>query len=67
MLLNTHAQPQALYTTWYGFKKDLESLGGSFLPVDWWLRIKPKKALPWTRLDMQDSLAGLARIANQAW
>jgi hypothetical protein len=64
---NRHAQAKGIYTTLDSFRKDLELLGASFVPVGWWLKIKPKKPLPWTRLDMRDSLAGLARITNQTW
>jgi hypothetical protein len=55
------------YNTWDGFKRDLERTSGHFLPVDWWLRVKPKNPLPWTNLDMQNSLAGVARITKESW
>jgi hypothetical protein len=67
MLRNTLAQVQGLYNSWDSFKRDLERSSGHFLPVDWWLRVKPKKPLPWTHLDMQDSMVGLSRITNEVW
>jgi hypothetical protein len=55
------------YATWDAFKRDLELNSGHFLPVDWWLRVKPKKALPWDNLDMQSSLSAVAKLAKEAW
>jgi hypothetical protein len=55
------------YRTWDLFKKDLERTSGYFLPVDWWLRVKPKKPLPWDHVDMQNSLAAVAKINREPW
>jgi hypothetical protein len=65
MLPDTLPQAQSQYDTWYAFKRDLESLAGRFLPVDWWLRAKPKKPLPWTNQDMQDSLTVVIKIKQE--
>jgi hypothetical protein len=65
MLPKKIAQPRSSYNTWYGFKNDLESLARSFLPVEWWLRAKPKTPLPWSNLDMQDSLVEVGKIKEE--
>jgi hypothetical protein len=66
MLPDTLAQAQGLYNSWDSFKRDLESLGGIFLPVEWWLRAKPKTPLPWTKLDMRDSMAEVIKIRQES-
>jgi hypothetical protein len=66
MLSNTLTQAQRSYISWDSFKKDLESLGGIFLPVEWWLRARPKTPLPWTNLDMRDSIAEVIKIRQEA-
>jgi hypothetical protein len=65
MLPKTPAQAQESYNSWDNFKKDLESLAGIFLPVEWWLRAKPRTALPWTNLDMRDSIAEVIKIRQE--
>jgi hypothetical protein len=65
MLPKTLAQAQASYNNWSSFKTDLESLARIFLPVEWWLRAKPKTPMPWTRLDMRDSMAAVVKIRQE--
>jgi hypothetical protein len=50
------------YKTWYEFKRDLELKLGCGLPVEIWLRTKPKKALPWNNFDFRTSLAAIMLI-----
>jgi hypothetical protein len=40
------------YTTWYAFKKDLEDHLWGHVENDTWLKVKPKRALPWDESDM---------------
>lgn len=58
MTLNIYRE----YTTWYDFKRDLESKLGRFLPVNLWLCTKPKKPLPWNNNDLQVTLSEVLRI-----
>ena len=44
------------YDTWYGFKKDLESLCGHPVLNSLWLRVKPKEALPWGKSQILTTL-----------
>jgi hypothetical protein len=47
------------YKTWYDFKRAIESKLGRGLPVDLWLRTKPKKALPWDDVDLRTTLSAI--------
>lgn len=67
MLPETLPKNGFYYAAWDTYKRDLERTSGHFLPVDWWLRVKPKKPLPWTHLDMQESLLAVARLTKEAW
>jgi hypothetical protein len=58
MALNEHL----VYKTWYDFKRKLESELGRGLPVDLWLRTKPRKPLPWDETDLRVTLSEVARI-----
>jgi hypothetical protein len=49
------------YDTWYAFKKDLESYLWCHIDNVLWLKIKPKKALPWFESDMQTALSRVLR------
>jgi hypothetical protein len=53
-----------VYKTWYEFKRDLEVKLGCGLPVEIWLRTKPKKALPWDLFDFRTSLAAIILIRD---
>jgi hypothetical protein len=44
------------YDTWYAFKKDLELYLWCHLDNALWLKIKPKKALPWYESDMRTAI-----------
>jgi len=44
------------YDTWYGFKKDLESLYGFPILNSLWLRVKPREALPWGKSQILTTL-----------
>ena len=44
------------YDTWYGFKKDLESLCGYPIINSLWLRVKPREALPWGKSQILTTL-----------
>ncbi len=67
MVSETPAKTGFYYTTWDAFKRDLEFSSGRFLPVDWWLRVKPKRPLPWTHSDMQACLAAVAKLTRETW
>ncbi len=43
-----------LYNTWYDFKKNLQARTGVLVLNDLWLKIKPKKPLPWSELEMEN-------------
>lgn len=52
---------ESLYPTWYEFKKDVQKeLGRSILNQEW-LRLKPKKPLPWDESCKQSTLAKLKK------
>ncbi len=53
------------YKTWDVFKRDLEVKLGWWLTVDLWLRVKPRKHLPWNEVDMQTSLSEALRILKE--
>ncbi len=40
------------YETWYEFKRDLQARVGHGIYPSEWLRVKPKKALPWNAATM---------------
>ena len=68
MLPKKITRSQSSYDTWDGFKRDLDSLAGTFLPVSWWLKARPKTPLPWSYFDMQVSLKEVFRIKqDSAW
>ncbi len=50
------------YNTWYAFKKDLELILWCHLANDVWLRVKPRKPLPWHEPDMLASLSEFMKI-----
>jgi hypothetical protein len=56
MELKTRSGKRTRYDTWYAFKKDLESNLWCHLENGLWLKIKPKKALPWHGADMDVAL-----------
>jgi hypothetical protein len=60
--LDTMLNPNIEYETWDRFKMDMESQLGQGLPVDLWLRTKPKKPLPWDYNDFQTALSEVKRI-----
>ncbi len=49
------------YATWYAFKKDLEFKLWCHLENALWLKIKPKKRLPWHGADMETALSRILR------
>jgi hypothetical protein len=49
----------AQYDTWYDFKKDLETRLWCHIENGLWLKIKPKKALPWHGAEMETALSRL--------
>ncbi len=52
------------YKTWYDFKRAVESKLGRGLPVDLWLRTKPKKPLPWDYGDLRATLSAIVTIQD---
>ena len=54
------------YKTWDSFKMAMESKLGQGMPVDLWLRTKPKKPLPWNYNDFQTTFSEAIRI-NQSF
>ncbi len=44
------------YERWDIFKKDLESKLGQHVQNTLWLQAKPKRPLPWSRLDLENSV-----------
>jgi hypothetical protein len=53
---------QIEYDTWYAFKRDLERYLWCHIDNHLWLKIKPKKALPWFGSDMQTALTRVLRF-----
>ena len=53
-----------LYSTWYGFKQDLEKLSGRSILNRDWLEVKPEAPLPWNTNDLQAALGALKRRAK---
>ncbi len=65
-MMNTNGEEKARigssmpYTTWSGFKKDLETKSGYTL-LNWrWLEVKPKAPLPWNDSHMKAALSTVA-------
>jgi hypothetical protein len=50
------------YKTWFHFKRDLEIKLGKAVPVDLWLRTRPKKPLPWCKADFETTLSEVSAI-----
>jgi hypothetical protein len=53
---------RAQYDTWFAFKKDLELMLWCHIDNSLWLKIKPKKALPWHESDMKATLSRMLDI-----
>jgi hypothetical protein len=51
-LLNTIPK----YETWNVFKKEVELKLGHYLDNNLWLQAKPKKPLPWSGYDLEQSI-----------
>jgi hypothetical protein len=60
-MYKTAAGRRTRYDIWYTFKKDLESNLGCHVENGLWLKIKPKKALPWFGADMQVALSRIIK------
>ena len=52
---------QTCYETWEAFKKDLELNLWCHLENALWLKIKPRKALPWYGSDMEATLSRILK------
>ena len=50
---------KSLFPTWYEFKKDVEKEVGSTILNHEWLRVKPRKPLPWDDSCKQSTLLKL--------
>ena len=51
-----------LYYSWGIFKRDLELNLGHFVPYSLWLQFKPKKPLPWSNLDLKETISHLTNL-----
>lgn len=60
-MLKRIAKNRIQYDTWYAFKKELELDLWCHIDNALWLKIKPKKALPWYGSDMQVALSRILR------
>jgi hypothetical protein len=58
MLKTIHKQRRQ-YDTWYAFKKDMELYLWCHIENVLWLKIKPRKALPWNQTDMGTAIAAI--------
>jgi hypothetical protein len=58
MLKPTYKQKKQ-YDTWYSFKKEMELYLCCHIENVLWLKIKPKKALPWNEIDMRRSISAM--------
>jgi hypothetical protein len=61
MITKSNCRNHTRYDTWYAFKKEAESTLMCHIDNPLWLKIKPKKALPWHGADMQVALARLLK------
>ena len=61
MKVGSSDKVKPLYSTWYGFKKDLERLSGRIVLNGNWLEVKPEAPLPWNTYDLQAALGALKR------
>jgi hypothetical protein len=59
--LNSVTRNKPRYDTWYAFKRDLELNLWCHLENALWLKIKPKKALPWYGSDMEIALSRILK------
>jgi hypothetical protein len=50
------------YDTWDIFKRDVEINLGYYLPNNLWLQSKPRKALPWFKIDLEETMVKVKRI-----
>jgi hypothetical protein len=57
----TLAGKRTRYDLWNSFKQDLESNLGCHVENGLWLKIKPRKALPWHGSDMEVALARILK------
>jgi hypothetical protein len=53
---NTISQLSKKYYHPEDFKKDLESKIGHYVDINIWLQARPKKPLPWTSSNLEESL-----------
>lgn len=60
-MLNRIPQYPTAYETWFAFKRDLESKLCCRLNNVTWLKIQPKKPLPWSGFDMRVALSRILR------
>jgi hypothetical protein len=54
---NTICNVREQYYAWDIFKKDLELNLGHYVPISLWIQMKPKKPLPWSDVDLQETLS----------
>ena len=52
---------KSLFPTWYEFKKDIEKEVGCSILNQEWLRVKPRKPLPWNDSCKQSTLLKLKK------
>ncbi len=50
------------YSTWYEFKRDLETRLGHWLPNEDWLEARPRDPLPWDESSLVAALQKAGRI-----
>ena len=59
---------KSLFPTWYEFKKDIQKEFGCPILNQEWLRVKPRKPLPWDNSCKRSTLLKLnnSRLPNKA-
>jgi|WetSurMetagenome_2_1015567.scaffolds.fasta_scaffold172895_2 hypothetical protein len=58
----TPLRTRPLYDTWDIFKRDVEINLGYYLPNNLWLQSKPRKALPWSKFDLEETMVRVKKI-----
>jgi hypothetical protein len=50
------------YETWDVFKRAVESKLGHYVDNNLWLQAKPRKPLPWTESDLEQSIKYVEKV-----
>jgi hypothetical protein len=58
-MIKTTRKQHKQYDNWYSFKKDMELYLWCHIDNVLWLKIKPKKALPWYESDMKMAMSAM--------